>query len=465
MKDPAMLAEAHAVFEGTALRFTTAGKRHLGAALGSHDFRREYASEKVQKWCDEVTKLAEFAVTQPHAAFAAFIHGEQHRFRYFMRTIPGMEEYLKPLDDVISHKLLPAIFGTVINNDERELFSLPIREGGLGVPILAEIARSEFITSTVVNAPLAAIMVLQGTELPDEANVREITNNERRKRSADDKVRRERITANLPPATLRAVQESCEKGASNWLSVRPSEEHGFVLNKSDFRDAVSLRYNRPVKNLPSTCACGQSFDVTHAMNCKKGGYVTIRHNDIRDFEAGLLSKVCSDVQTEPPLQPVTGEILAGETGDEARPDVRARGFWRRGQNAFFDVCVTNANAKSHASQPIRSALAKYERAKKNKYNQRIMNIEHGTLTPLVFTVNGSMGPECAQYHKCLADKIAQNTGEQYADVISFMRCKLSYIVLRSAILCLRGSRSKSNENLTTSGDDFGLYVAETHLER
>ena len=86
--------------------------------------------------------------------------------------------------------------------------------------------------------------------------------------------------------------------------------------------------------------------------------------------------------------------MTGETGDEARTDIRARGFWRRGQNAFFDVCVTNANAKSHMSQPIRSVLAKYERQKKSK--MRMMDIEHGTLTPLVFTVNGSMGPECAQ---------------------------------------------------------------------
>ena len=72
----------------------------------------------------------------------------------------------------------------------------------------------------------------------------------------------------------------------------------------------------------------------------------IRHNDIRDFEAGLLSKVCSDVETKPALQPVTNETLqtGNIIGDEARLDIRARGLWRRGQNAFFDVRVTNANA-------------------------------------------------------------------------------------------------------------------------
>ena len=41
------------------------------------------------------------------------------------------------------------------------------------------------------------------------------------------------------------------------------------------------------------------------MNCKRGGFVIMRHNDIRDSEANLLKKVCSDVEIEPPLQPIT----------------------------------------------------------------------------------------------------------------------------------------------------------------
>ena len=151
-------------------------------------------------------------------------------------------------------------------------------------------------------------------------------------------------------------------------------------------------------------------------------------------------------------------------GDEARLDVRARGFWRRGQNAYFDVCVTNASAASQVNQLLKSVLIKHEREKKAKYNQRVTNIEHGTLTPLIFTTNGSMGPECFLFHKSLADKISEKTGEQYADVMSFIRCKLSYILLRQAILCLRGSRKPADsDNLAIVGDDFGLYANELRL--
>ena len=193
----------------------------------------------------------------------------------------------------------------------------------------------------------------------------------------------------------------------------------------------------------------------------------MRHNDIRDFEAAMLSKVCADVEIEPPLQPIANEVLPKNctTSDEARLDVRARGFWRRGQNAYFDVKVTNAHASSQAMQPLRSLLAKHEREKKKSYNQRVMNIEHGTMTPLIFTVNGSMGPECAQFHRCLASKIAEKTGQSYSDIINYIRCRLSFIILRATILCLRGSRARPSKSNTEMGDDFSLYARDLQLKQ
>ena len=68
------------------------------------------------------------------------------------------------------------------------------------------------------------------------------------------------------------------------------------LNKHEFRDAITLPCNRNIYNLPSKCPCGNNFDVNHAMNCKKGGFVSMRQNN-RDHEANLMKKVCTDVQT------------------------------------------------------------------------------------------------------------------------------------------------------------------------
>ena len=87
------------------------------------------------------------------------------------------------------------------------------------------------------------------------------------------------------------------------------------------------------------------------MTCKKGGFVTMRHDNIRNFEANLLRRVCNDVEVEPRLQPVEN--------DEARLNIRARGFWRPGQSAFFDVRVTNTNSKSQELIPMQTIYKRH----------------------------------------------------------------------------------------------------------
>ena len=83
----------------------------------------------------------------------------------------------------------------------------------------------------------------------------------------------------------------------------------------------------------------QGFSVDHAMNCPTGGFPTLRHNELRDFTAAVLTEVCSDVRVEPPLQPLTGETLRFATANregEVRVDVSAAGFWgHKYQKAFL----------------------------------------------------------------------------------------------------------------------------------
>ena len=55
----------------------------------------------------------------------------------------------------------------------------------------------------------------------------------------------------------------------------------------------------------------------------------MRHNDLRDHTAALMSTVCSDVTTEPQLQPLSGEqlsLLSANSDDNARLDVAATNF-------------------------------------------------------------------------------------------------------------------------------------------
>ena len=182
------------------------------------------------------------------------------------------------------------------------------------------------------------------------------------------------------------------------------------------------------------------------------------HNNLTDFEADILSKIVNDVETEPELQPVTGEIIEGLSGNDSRPDIRARTLWRVGQNACSDVRMTNTHSPSQIHLRTESVLKKHEQDKKRYYNRRITNIEHSTFTPLVFSVSGGMGKECSMFHKHAAERLEIKTGERYEKIISPIRCKLSFLILKLALMCVRGSRS---HNLKTN-DEFELVW---HLAR
>ena len=121
--------------------------------------------------------------------------------------------------------------------------------------------------------------------------------------------RAERIRESAPPIIQRILHVASEKGSSVRLTELPLKEQGFNLNKREFRDAVKLRYDWPIDDIPSICVCGDTFTGGHAMICKHGGFVIMRHNELRDLEAELLNIVCSDVQVEPVLQDISGEQL------------------------------------------------------------------------------------------------------------------------------------------------------------
>jgi hypothetical protein len=81
------------------------------------------------------------------------------------------------------------------------------------------------------------------------------------------------------------------KDTGQWLSVLPSTVNGTELSAQEFRDSLLLRYLRSPADLPSHCdGCGHKFTVRHALECKKGGLVISRHNEIQVELSGLASK-------------------------------------------------------------------------------------------------------------------------------------------------------------------------------
>ena len=106
----------------------------------------------------------------------------------------------------------------------------------------------------------------------------------------------------------RLADISALTGFSNWLTLLSITEFGFKLSKQQFWDSIRLRYGWENSHLPTSCPCGSKFDIQHSMSCKKGGFIYIRHNDLRNLTANVMLEVCNDTEIEPKLTPLSGEL-------------------------------------------------------------------------------------------------------------------------------------------------------------
>ena len=177
-------------------------------------------------------------------------------------------------------------------------------------------------------------------------------------------------------------------------------------------------------------------------------FPTIRHNEIRDITAHLMSDVCHNVGIEPSLQHTTSETVSYRTAnveEGAHLDIKAQGFWGNDrQCAFFDVRVINTLAHTYRSLPMATCYRRNKQGKRRAYDQRVREVEHGYFSPLVFSVSGGMGPTAKVVYKKLAAIIASKHDQPYSQIINWLRCRLSFSLLRSFMMCLRRSRSSAN---------------------
>ncbi|KAG0729126.1 hypothetical protein GWK47_030959 [Chionoecetes opilio] len=241
----------------------------------------------------------------------------------------------------------------------------------------------------------------------------------------------ERLKGVLLDDTVRKIHTAQEKGASNWLTCLPIRAKGFSLNKQEFVDAVALR-----------------------------------HDEVRDVTASMLREVCRDVSTEPTLLPLDGEQLqyrTANTANEARVDVSARGFWTRGRRAFMDIRIFDPMAACHRGISLEAAHQRNEQEKIRAYGERIQHVDQGSFTPLVFTTSGGMGPKAKCFYSRLADVMAEKKHQPRSHVVAWMRCRLSFSLLRSALLYLRGTRYSAPTTIDIAGLDYQATVVESGI--
>ena len=198
---PAKEESVTKAFKDTSINVTVQGQKHLGAAIGSKAYLEEYVSEKRTNWINDIAKLAEFALSQPQACYTAYTFGLKHRWTYFLRPLPDIQDLLEPLEDAISHMLIPAITERKCNQLDRNILALPVRLGGLGLGNPSLEARREYASSVKVTKPLVKQIVSQSHQLPEDSLTKLAQQEVRSERSKELEHRAERIKEMAPRKT------------------------------------------------------------------------------------------------------------------------------------------------------------------------------------------------------------------------------------------------------------------------
>ena len=127
-----------------------------------------------------------------------------------------------------------------------------------------------------------------------------------------------------------------------------------------------------------------------------------------------------------------------------------RGFWEHQREALFDCCIFNADAISYVNTPITTLLENQRNEKKKQYNNAVED-RRGTFTPFIATCDAILDVEAEHYIKRLGSYLSEKWDKSYSVVNGWIRARIQVYILRSASLCLRGSRTKWSSCMIEGG--------------
>jgi hypothetical protein len=279
---------ARQAFEGFGLEINySRGQRYLGGFIGSARKKEEWLGDMVGKWVGAVKALSVVAERYPQTAYAGFTFSLQNEWQYVQRVVADTGPFFQPLEKEIRTSFLPALLGippTAIDGDYRQLLTHGIKQGGLAIRNPVDTAQRIHSTS------LAATRYLTESLVREDAGAFDLGVHRKCATKAGRDAREVRLIDELRFLDARARDNPSEarrdkrnSAAGAWLSVFPNRLNGTDLSADEWRDNVRLRYNHSPLDMPAACdGCGAKMTVEHALSCKVGGLVHIRHDDVAD---------------------------------------------------------------------------------------------------------------------------------------------------------------------------------------
>ena len=98
--------------------------------------------------------------------------------------------------------------------------------------------------------------------------------------------------------------------------------------------------------------------------------------------------------------------------------------------------------------------------KKKNYNERILEVEHGSFTPIVMSAYVGIGKEGSKSYNRLAELLAEKKNQQLSVMTSWIRRKLIFALINSICMCIRGSCRVFQTNLVGSVQSVDPAISE-----
>ena len=140
-------------------------------------------------------------------------------------------------------------------------------------------------------------------------------------------------------------------------------------------------------------------------------------------------------------------------------DLCVRGAWEPQIEELLDIRVVDTDAQSYRAHTPRNVLSTAKGEKKHKYLQACQD-RRATFTPLCVSVDGMLGSEGACFVKRMSDFLAAKWERPYSVVSGWVRARLSFVILRAALLCVRGSHTKWRSLGIIDGASLPIVTAD-----
>ena len=273
---------------------TTFLHTNLGGLLGPDHDKISYVKMKVEGIAKQIEKVVQLAPHHPQQVFTVLRLSTLAQATYLQRTVDVPPDIYQPIDTAMANTAIPYLLKWEhITEAQIQMVSLPFRDGGLGLPKIADTAVSQFKGSREATGVLSALMMSRVSKLDDtqrqahDSHIAKSSAKARKSRKEVTKMKSKSLVEgnNLPHVMARALARAKgSKESSVLFSLLPSTLLGTVLDEVVFRDAITVRYSYPTLNGTSDKCSADNFDadydLEHACSCKKGGNIIANHDDV-----------------------------------------------------------------------------------------------------------------------------------------------------------------------------------------